>query len=296
MASYSLTTTESGKILHIRSLDIPTSDYVTPGLTTDFYVNLSTPIVCQENEHLIMALDSLSVPMVFFNIDETTNRFTFVEDTISAGTLTIPIGNYTMKSLASTLETLLTGASPGGRTYTVAYGSFKNSLTFTVTPSTVSFTIGFVCDDPAFTQLGFAEDSTNTSSSGVLVSTNSCSLIKYLSLFVCTDLNIGTSLNTQGQMTNILERVGVTQANTLLYYRPTTTMKKFLLKEKIINRFRVRLLFDLADTPVNLRGLHFEMSLQFHIVSGLDRAPVDKAKPEYPLPPPPNEASETTFG
>ncbi len=295
MASYQLTTTETGKILHIRSLDIPTTDYITPGLTTDFWVNLESPIICQDNEHLIMALDSLSVPMVFYNIDETTNKFIFIENSVSAGVLTIPVGNYSMKSLASTLETLLTGASPSGKTYTVAYGSFKNTLTFTVAPST-PFTLDFNTPNPAFTQLGFAEDSINSSTGGVLVSTNSCSLIKYLSLFVCTDLNIGTSLNTQGQLSNVLERVGITQANTLLYYRPTTTMKKFLLKDKVINRFRVRLLFDLADTPVNLRGLHFEMSLQFHVVGGLERPLADKSKPEYPVIEAQSEAQETTFG
>lgn len=295
MASYQLTTTETGKILHIRSQDIAPSDYVDPNITTDFWVNLDTPITCQDNEHIIMALDSLSVPMVFYNIDATCNRFRFLEGTTSLGIQTIPIGNYNVKTLASTLSTILTGLSPSGATYTVSYSSFQNKFTYTVSPS-IAFTLDFNLLSSAYTQMGFDQFSINTAT-GALVSTNSVSLIKYLSLFVCTSLNIGTSLNSYGQITNILERVGITQANTLLYYRPTSTMKKFLLKEKVINRFRVRLLFDLADTPVDLQGQHFEMSLQFHVVGGLERQAVDKSKPEYPsIAPPPPQDSEIFGG
>ena len=295
MAYYQLNTNQTGKILHIRSLDIPQSEYI-GGLTTDFNVILDDPITCNQNEHIIMSLDSLSVPMVFYNVDNTTNLFRFVEDGINRGILVFPIGNYTMKSIASQLATLLNNNSPGGRTYTVDYGSFKNDLTITVSPATVSFTIAFDVQSACFTQLGFQEDSINTSVGGVLRSVNSCSLIKYLSLYLCTDLALGCSLNTRGKLTNILERVSITAPNSLMYFRPTSTSKKFILKDRTINRFRLRLLFDLEDTPVNLRGNHIECSLQFHIVSGLDRPLVDNTRPEYPLiPPPPTEAEETTF-
>jgi hypothetical protein len=278
---------ESQKIVHIRSQDLPASAFVNPNLTTDFYIDLNNPFEAYQGESILIALHSASIPMTMYNVDATANRVAFYENNILISNLTIPIGNYTLKSLGTTVASLMTTASTSGTVYTATYGSLRNTISFSSGSgsSITTFALGFAVADSAYTQLGFENGSTNTSSVAIagvasLTSANACSLIKYFSVYILCDAILGTSLNTFGNTSQVLERIGLANANSLLYYRPTTTVQRFMIKDKILRRMRITLLFD-EDSPVDLNGQHIELSLQISIVRTPDRTVPDSSKPEY---------------
>lgn len=278
---------ESQKLVHIRSQDLPITAFINPNLTTDFYVELNTPFEAYQGESIVISLHSASIPMTFYNVDASSNHVQFYENGVLITTITIPVGNYSLKSLGTTVASLMTTASTSGTIYASTYGSLRNSLTFASgAGSTITtFSLAFNVVDGAYTQLGFNNASINVSTTAVggvcsLTSVNACSLIKYFSVYILCDAILGTALNTFGNTSQVLERIGLSSANTLLYYRPTTTQQKFLIKDKYLRRLRITMLFD-EDSPVDLNGQHIELSLQIGVVKTPERIIPDNSKPEY---------------
>ena len=280
--SYQLNSSANGFLHHIRARDLPATAFNTP-YTTDFNINLSSPIICQNNEHIIMALHSVSFPTSWFNIDNFNNKFIFysISDPITPQIIIIPPLNYTARSLATQIGSLLTiaEASTGGSSaYTVSYSAGINGFVI-VNSTNQTFQIDFNTPNPAFISLGF-DETIYTGTSGVLQSVNSISLNRAFSVYLHTDLVLSSCMDTNGRLTDIFERVPVLIQNSIVYYRPTSSLQKFVIDKKSIQGFRIRMTYDGTD-PVDLRGLYPELSLQFYITGGLGRNADDNTRPDY---------------
>jgi hypothetical protein len=280
--AYQLNSSANGFLLHIRARDLPSSSFNSP-YTTDFTVNLASPIVCQNNEHIIMALHSVSFPTSFYNIDVFNNKFIFysISDPLTPQTITIPPLNYTARTLATQIGTLLTTAeaSTGGSSvYTASYSAGINGFVI-VNSTNQTFQVDFNTPNSAYISIGFNE-TLYTGTSGILQSVNSISLNRTFSIYLHTDLVLSSCMDSHGRLTDIFERVPVITQNNIVYYRPTSSLQKFVIDKKSIQSLRIRMTYD-GNDPVNLNGLYPEISLQFYITGGLGRNPEDNTRPEY---------------
>lgn len=271
-------TSHSSYLQHIRVRDLPSSAFLTYPLTTNFMVNLSSPIHCMQNETIAVSLHSLTLPCSFYNVTEYNNQFQFSPDAgITWVSITIPSQNYTVKSLATILQALLLNVSPIGSTMTITYISATNTFTFV---SNLNFKLDFRVTNSLNIQTGFDKD-IYSSVGGFLQSVNSVSLTPYYSVYLHTDLVQANTLDTFGRLSDIMERVNIVSMNNVLYYRPQT-QHTFLISKKSISSFRIRLTFE-NDIPINLNGLYPEISLQFFIISGLDRPLPDLTRPSIDI-------------
>jgi len=140
-----------------------------------------------------VCLVQASIPKSFYNMPSGYNTFTLRENTTSV-TVTIPPGNYNRINLQSVLATVLTSASPNGRTYTVSYPPSTQADTFhyTFTVNSIAITVQFIFTSISpFRQLGFDVGTytfTPGISSSTLESINALNLSYILRAFIKTNL------------------------------------------------------------------------------------------------------------
>ncbi len=81
------------------------------------------------------------IPFSYSVVNETNNTFSLAENlpVNSTLTVTLPIGNYTSTTLATTLASSLNASSPNAKTYTVVFSSTTNKFTITTTDADPAF-------------------------------------------------------------------------------------------------------------------------------------------------------------
>jgi hypothetical protein len=281
--SYVLSSTNGNKLLHIRTQDLDSTQFNNPLLKTDIQVNLEVPVEVYSNESIGLALHSVSIPYTFYNVDQYSNKFQVRAVGAPAWIdITVTPGCYNVKQLASAVKALLD--SNLGSTFSIVYSTIQNSLTFVDTQSTSEFEFNFNVINSIYRQLGFQE-TTYSSTSYTLVSSSAVTLFPYQSVFIHCDAILGDSQDSMGRQADILERVPVLQPGALVFFRPTSTQQKFLVNRKALYGFRLYLTYD-RITPVDTRGVDWEISLQFMTLAGLNRQfPVSErpSLPEEPL-------------
>jgi len=129
------------------------------GSGSSFTYDLQIPPL---NEYSHACVLDISIPKSYYLVSASRNTFTLIEGKVVV-LVTVPAGNYTVKSIISTVSALLTAASPTGAAYTMAYPSASEPDTgkflFTVTPSpgaALSFADNNIADI-----LGFERNSEN---------------------------------------------------------------------------------------------------------------------------------------
>lgn len=138
---------------------------------------LSKPL----NNIAAMKILEAQIPFTWYVFNTLNNKFTLQEDIGGPVQVIIPIGNYSSTSLSAILASILTTASPNGRTYTVTFSGASSTLpnlgkfTFTSNVAAVfSFTFGVTegDTDPGI-YLGFQGSAPfNSTVGGVLVAPN----------------------------------------------------------------------------------------------------------------------------
>lgn len=153
----------------------------------------SLPVDLGNNAFDTVCLVQASIPKSFYNMPSGYNTFTLRENATSV-TVTIPPGNYNRINLQSVLATVLTSASPNGRTYTVSYPPSTQADTFhyTFTVNSIAITVQFIFTSISpFRQLGFDVGTytfTPGISSSTLESVNALNLSYILRAFIKTNL------------------------------------------------------------------------------------------------------------
>ncbi|KYQ93233.1 hypothetical protein DLAC_05879 [Tieghemostelium lacteum] len=134
-----------------------------------------------------------TIPKSFYTVRRNLNTFTLTEG-LQSSTITIPIGNYSRKSLQDTLQTLLNQSSPNNIIYSINWPNSKqpNTGKYTFTCSNVNnIQPIFTFTDKLFRQLGFNENTSNQFNNYILESTNVINLqsdsVIYIHSDICTN-------------------------------------------------------------------------------------------------------------
>jgi hypothetical protein len=259
---YTLNTSQSSKVIHIKSSDIPASQRLFSN--TAFVVELQNTITCLENEYLLISLYSASIPMSFYNITEEETSLV-----INGTTYNISQGNYNITNLQVTVSNLVNGVL-GINTISFTYDKITNKTTMIV-PGTSASILQF--GDGLAKSLGF-----NTGIIYDLIvganytAQNVANIIDKYSIYLRTDLNISNAYNTLGQLSDILERIPIKSANSVLYYEASPSQHKSIIIPKFIKNFKMSLTYDTENDFIDLNGCDFEISLKIDTVKELSRA------------------------
>ena len=249
------------------------------GTSSNFTINLNLPNFVQDFDRI--ALNQFSCPRSWYDVATAVNTFQFKEGI--AGTLktiTVPVGMYNVNTLALSIASLLTTNSQNGYTYTVTYPNSSltvntNKLTFT--SSNTSTVFYFIFTTSMFQQLGFSSNSTNSSTSGVLTSTNSIS-ISYINRVFLASNACNTSYNSYLQEILI---AGQYPSTSFVYYENLnydTNSKEFTNPQNNCWDFT---LYDRYGNIVDLNGLELVFSLIFYKKNKTDELHMEHMKIQH---------------
>lgn len=144
----------------------------TSGTHSNFLIKVPLDVTKTYDSVCVLAA---SIPKSYYLIPQGRNTFTLQEEKKTA-TITVTPGNYSARTFATALTTLLNAASPNGLTYSItapSSTSIPNNGKFVFTVgSGPGINPSFVFAEYLYEQMGFDPNSTNNFSSYSLTSTN----------------------------------------------------------------------------------------------------------------------------
>ncbi len=156
------------------------------GTDSDFVYKLD--LLPDNNYDTICCLQAI-IPKSYYLVDTNRNTFTLDEDGDQVE-ISVDIGNYSQKSFANRITTLLNENSPNNWVYSITYPT-SNSLPrtglYTFDVSGNSSQPSLIFDDFLYEPFGFNPNSTNTFVANILVSGNVINLQSEDALFICSD-------------------------------------------------------------------------------------------------------------
>jgi hypothetical protein len=236
------------------------------GTSSNFSIDLNLPAYCGDFDRI--ALNQISLPRSWYDVATNYNTFTLREG-ITSVVITVPVGMYNVNSLATTIGTLLSSASPNGFTYTLTYpnsATVVNTNKYTITCSNSATSKQLIFTNSMYQQLGFAINSTNTFTGATLVSTNSISISYINRVFLKTNA-CSTAQD------NILQEIlvaGQYPSTSFVYYENINfdiNSKEFT---NPLNNSWDFSLYDRYGNIVDLNGLEIVFSLIFYKKSKTD--------------------------
>lgn len=246
------------------------------GTSSNFTINLNLPSYVQDFDRV--ALNQISIPRSWYDVETDYNTFQFKEGVAGIlKTITVPIGMYNCLTLATSLSTLLTTNSQNGYTYTISYPNSSltvndNLFTFTCSNTVTIFYLIFATS--MFQQLGFASNTTYTSTTGILKSVNSIS-ISYVNRLFLTSNACNTSYNSYLQEILVAGQYPSTafifwenlnyDTNSKEYTNPNNNCWDFVI-------------YDRYGNVINLHGLELVFSLIFYKKNKTDELHMEDIK------------------
>lgn len=214
------------------------------------------------------------IPFSYHVINSVNNTFVLTEPLVGSRTITIPSGNYTATTLATTLASLLTTASTflGVRTYTVTFSTTTQK--FTITTSFDQFILVFgTSTDPGSTNprivMGMNPGS-NTSTGGVLVSPSTVQMSGANYLYLCSDalgINVNTTLPSNyiagGGKGPQIAKIPITEMfNQIVYYKDPAPEKWFPFENlQQIQTFDLYCTLGNSNEKILFNGQSFSLKL-----------------------------------
>jgi len=209
-----------------------------------------------------VCLVQASIPKSFYNMPSGYNTFTLQENTTSV-TVTIPPGNYTRINLQSVLATVLTSASPNGRTYTISYPPSTQAdtfhYTFSVNSTVIAVQFIFTASSP-FRQLGF-DVGTYTFTPGIgsstLESVNALNLSYILRAFIKSNI---VSNATDGILEELLNFGSFPSSSVMSFQQVSFDLNSRLYNKDNKNAWSFALV-DSFGVEIDLQGVPWAFSL-----------------------------------
>lgn len=241
--------------------------YIVSSLT--FYVNSRNRITGDDSNFSMMipipagskfshvcVLD-MTIPKSYYLVQADYNTFTLIEGVIQTP-ISLPPGNYSRRSLQTTLTTLLNAGSPNHWVYEVTY---PNAVTqadtgkFTFTVAGNSSQPSIVCTTNVFEILGFNTNSTNVFVSDRLTSTNVIKLQLEDTIFLHSDIannghdDVLAAVYSDGPNMSIMH---YTCTDVQAYSKKLSTVNSNLFHFSLLNEDKVRM---------NTNGLNINFTL-----------------------------------
>lgn len=241
----------NSKIFYVNSRDRVT------GTDSDFLYQFKIP---SESKFDKVCVLQMVIPKSYYLV--TANEsFTLAEDAKQVAVI-MPVGNYTRKSFAATLQGVINSASPNGFTYTVTYPTLSTvpdtgKYTYTVTNNSGTQPV-FIFDtsNDLWDHMGFGSGSTNSFATNILVSTQVINLQKENALYLHSDISNNGS-------DNILQEVFSNQSpdySSIVFeqYNIEAYSKDLIGSSNNVFRFY---LTDENDVAIDLNGQNFNLTL-----------------------------------
>ena len=230
------------------------------GRTDQPFFAFPTPIQCPNHYDMNITLEQLTVPCSWYSVNASNNQFKFSYEetdgaTLITSTVTLTVGNYSGKQLATEVETKMNAVS-GVSGYSVTY-DFKTNK-FTIANATAyAHIIQFDNLNNPFELLGFVENATYTDKP--LTSVNVADLTGGRhSIVVKSNIIQQGTISSLHHNSNILARVGVDVPNSnILTYHNTQHIGCRIRGNPYIPNLLIKL-FDERETEIDLNGLHFQ--------------------------------------
>ena len=271
--SYQLeTNTDSSKIIHLNTADA--NVYLQSGITTYAQFNLDTPIEIDENHMGLISLNSAIIPYSMYNIRSGVNNeigYRFIADNFGE-VISIPEGNYTITTLATTIVGVLNATSSLNGVYSMSFNrtTMKYTLSSTITEIYLDF---FLTSKSIHIEMGYGPNdrSTAITSNGV-ISPNVVDVNGSIhSLFIRTNLTSKSSIDSQTKsFSTILGKIPIdNNFGSVLFFNPRDNTQKILIDTHLINIITIRIT-DEFNRIVDLNGLHCNLSILVDIVNRKD--------------------------
>jgi hypothetical protein len=276
MSSYNLNTPLSSKLIYINTLQLPSSSFLNQA-KTQLRIVLEQPIqTYHSNQRILISLYSASIPISWYNIDPTQNKFILQEEMSPDVDIIIPPGNYNSRNLCSIIQSLLNSNSPNSFNYSVTYSAIYNKITIICDEVSANITLNFNVDDSIYKAMGFAK--ANYGFTGNITSPFISQLYDEYSLYLHCDLCNENSLNPMGRISDILENIPISSSNSIVFYQASINQQKQLIGGTRIDSFSLSLT-DASGIPIELNGADYELCLKIDFVSDL----IHSSKPELTI-------------
>jgi hypothetical protein len=251
------------------------------GTPTYFNVNLKQPLRLRNSKNYWMAkVESVQIPYSFKVVNATNNtlNITTIRGTTNSTTLTVPTGNYTITTLLSTLQSLLTTWFQTTYSYVPTFSFTYNSntqfvtlaITGDATPTSIQFFfsgnfIGLMMGFTTNQTISFSPSATTTSTQSVLVNP-----ISYLCLRSDTLIQNQAyeSIVEQDVQSDILCKIPIVDLpRSWIQYEPPISLQ---LSNKIIDNIQVYLTNNLTYDLLDLNGLEWSFTISFTEIQGYE--------------------------
>lgn len=224
------------------------------GTSTDYHVLIDDNLL--RDQHKDIAVSECIIPHSYYAINDNNKTFVCGMSGAFLGGITLDVGNYTAADFATHLSSKLSAAlSP--EVFTVAFSSQTGKLTFS-TLDTTDFVI--TTDNKNYKYLGFAKNSTNTSSSGVLVSSNVINISGTEYIDVCSNLTVASE-NSSNLNRNVLTRVYPNSSPFSSIFYNATSDNATHFNGQHIQRLHLQLKDEFGDI-IDLNGLDWALTLR----------------------------------
>jgi hypothetical protein len=238
---------------------------------TNYNYNLNIPefnLQCKEDEQLSLCITNFNTNNVFYNINEKNNTFQF--KTIKNGittisTLTIPIGNYDVYSLALAMDQLI--VAEGNIAYVPLINKFsfikKNSSNSTQVFFNINSDLYKILNVPYNTDIQMLPNVINYS--GLLNLTRFNYILIYINGISCYNQNISNITTNKFKTTNlvaIINRSDVLPYGTINYVEIAKN-NEILIGNKQLNAFNIIITNEYGELLTDLDN--WTMTIKFYI-------------------------------
>lgn len=268
--NYSLNTTAGSKQINLRSKD---ADY--EQTNTHLTYALHETIIVPDETVALISVANAQIPFVFYTTNRTNNLFT-VTETISASVTTRSIsidhGNYNVNQFKDEVASLLN--TGGTATYTLTYNPITNQFTIATSTANASIEFDFSVANSARKQLGFSAAKHTLTSADSLTSDNVCDLTGDIhSILIKTNLLSDSVINSSVKsfdLTLCKIPIDCEPGSVIFYPRVSTSVFKSVIKATRLNFIELKMT-DLNDNLINMRDVHWEITLQIDFVKVVDQ-------------------------
>ena len=203
-----------------------------------------------------VVLLSTSIPKSYYAIEEKKNTFIFENETTTQVSIDFPIGTYSAYEFCEKLKVLLDANS--GNTYTCDIN--LETAKISITSSNLASTFKILPGNFLYERFGFNKNSTNTSTSGILISSNVVDLSPENDLYIRSNIVSG-GINSNEDILIDVQASGIPPFGRIQFYNIDLQGYTKGLNNKS-NIFNFRLTNEFNE-ELDLNGVDWTMSLLF---------------------------------
>ena len=243
------------------------------GTTSHFSFTFKDAIHTRAGEGVLVSLHSASIPYSFYNIRAGVNNTLDLVST-TASTITIPEGNYNVKTFGTTLTTLILPNLGGGQSFSMEYEASSQKFKYTLGVGSDLVMKTGLSNSP-FVEMGFEMADTTLDRASTSYSTNIADINGSVhALYLRTNLpskSVFESLS--AGVSDVLDKIALnTNPGGIIVHHPRDRGVETLLETNHVRSLTCRLT-DERNRLLNLNGLHFQFGLLFEFVELLTAIP-----------------------